>query len=101
MSLFSQVELISHVSIFRTSGEECDWSEEEEDKLIMWYNQLEGERNIIEKLSDKFGKDDMKKSKLEVGYFKGCFVWRENLNLLDLKLSVKFGNSWSSLANMI
>ena len=43
----------------------------------MWYNQLEGERNIIEKLSYKFGKHDMKKSKLEVGHFKGCFMWRE------------------------
>ena len=54
------------VIVYFSGEQESSWSEEEEDKLVMWYNELEGKTDIIEKLSIKFCDQGVNKSKLEV-----------------------------------
>nr|WRJ79124.1 timeless-like protein 1 [Sinonovacula constricta] len=45
---------------------DTEWTEEEEDKLIMWYSKLSHSPNMVNKLVKKFADNGMKKSKLEI-----------------------------------
>ena len=56
--------------LFHSDEEESNWTEEEEDKLVMWYNELEGQSDMVEKLSVKFCDQGINKSKLEVSCHK-------------------------------
>ena len=42
------------------------WTAEEEDKLVMWYTELEGDPNVVEKIIDSFYELGIHKTKIEV-----------------------------------
>ena len=68
--------------LFHSDEEESNWTEEEEDKLVMWYNELEGQSDMVEKLSVKFCDQGINKSKLEVSYYKIFMLYLRNRSAL-------------------
>ena len=58
--------------IFRSESEDSsddeEWTEEEVDKVFMWYAELEGCSDVVERITIMFSEVGIKKSKLEVNY---------------------------------
>ncbi|XP_060576649.1 protein timeless-like isoform X2 [Ruditapes philippinarum] len=48
------------------SSDEDEWTEEEVDKVFMWYAELEGCSDVVDKITIMFSEVGIKKSKLEV-----------------------------------
>ena len=74
------------VFVFRETGEEGDsvWTQEEEDKLILWFVELESDNNVVSKLVDLFSENGMKKSKLEVIIILWCIVQYSSVFISNL-----------------